>query len=310
MFPRASAQGLIEKGRGVGNRSLVISYLPRAGFGNKLFIWARGQVFAEARKLRHLHFPWTHISLGAIARHRNPWYGCSINSTSLSDLGSLLMSIGNHVIVEPDIECRVDARNSVSYVFYRNADWHDYFFQLREHRQLLRRAFLDLLSDSVKLKARVERPCVAIHVRTGDFQALDKTKPFEEQGLTRAPLAYFREIIEAFQQDKDLCALPIWLFSDGVDMELRELLDIPGVRRWRSGNDILDLVVMSQSKILITAPSSTYSMWAAFLGDSIVVHHPAHFHKPVRQVGDGIEVCWGTFGVTEVVASHLSRNPA
>src|SRR5205085_696868 len=67
--------------------------------------------------------------------------------------------------------------------------------------------------------------------------------------------------------------VPVWVFSDASDDEIRPLLAITGVRRVFFGSAIADLLAMSTAKVLV-ASGSTFSMWAAFLGRMPVIWPP------------------------------------
>jgi hypothetical protein len=60
--------------------------------------------------------------------------------------------------------------------------------------------------------------------------------------------------------------LPIHIFSDGREHELAQLLALSGVSLRQEPTDVADLLALAQAKLLIGS-NSTFSRWAAFLGD-------------------------------------------
>ncbi len=64
------------------------------------------------------------------------------------------------------------------------------------------------------------------------------------------------------------------IFSDGLDYELKEILELDQTNRFHNQNDLVDVITLSKSKILMTTKESSYSYWAAFLSDGAVLHHP------------------------------------
>jgi hypothetical protein len=66
------------------------------------------------------------------------------------------------------------------------------------------------------------------------------------------------------------------IVSDGKESELRELLDQEQVTLVRAGSAISDLLVLSNSKVLIASAGSSFSAWAAFLGQMPSIAHPSH----------------------------------
>ncbi len=73
---------------------------------------------------------------------------------------------------------------------------------------------------------------------------------------------------------------PIYIFSDGDAKQLKPVLE-QGARLYRTGSDMTDLLAMSGASILVGS-NSTYSRWAAFLGDmpSIWLRTAADIEKP------------------------------
>jgi len=39
---------------------------------------------------------------------------------------------------------------------------------------------------------------------------------------------------------------------------------------------------MAKSRVIITSAGSTFSEWAAYLSDAVVLRHPDHIHAPIR----------------------------
>ena len=60
--------------------------------------------------------------------------------------------------------------------------------------------------------------------------------------------------------------LPVHIFSDGREHELGDILAINGVQLRRKPSDIADLMALAEARLLIGS-NSTFSRWAAFLGD-------------------------------------------
>lgn len=261
----------------------VFSLLPRAGLGNKLLVWGRGAAFAEINGLPHYTLGWTHLSLGSILRpgRRRPFYGKSFDS-GISPALHAWRLLGP-VTVEPELGPGPPA----TYVFNAIPHWRDYFAGLREQRTALRRRFFSVYRGNVPPPMP---PFVALHVRRGDFRETD-SRPFAEQGLTRTPLVYFRDIACQLR-DAIGRPVPIRLFSDGLDSELADLLSLPDCTRYLGASDAEELVAMSQAGAVVASASSTFPLWAGFLGDGVLIHHPDHFHQPVRPAAEAWEGPW------------------
>jgi hypothetical protein len=83
--------------------------------------------------------------------------------------------------------------------------------------------------------------------------------------------------------------MPIYVFSDGEQQALAPLLDL-GAQLHRSGSDMTDLLAMAGASLLIGS-NSTYSRWAAFLGNmpSVWLKTTADGDKPTDA---GIPTCY------------------
>jgi hypothetical protein len=65
--------------------------------------------------------------------------------------------------------------------------------------------------------------------------------------------------------------LPVTIFTDADEQELTGLLNLPNVQIAENKPDMLDIILLSRSKIMLLSRSSTFGYWAAFLSDAIVV---------------------------------------
>ena len=110
-----------------------------------------------------------------------------------------------------------------------------------------------------------EADYAAVHVRLGDFLAVDvaSVKTGTVEGL-RTPLSRYASVMRRLRELSP--QMPIRIFSDGREDELAELLTVPGSAIQREPSDILDLLALTQARLLIGS-NSTFSRWAAFLGN-------------------------------------------
>ncbi len=139
------------------------------------------------------------------------------------------------------------------------------FTGLHERRAMIRERLLSILIDRPLQTAWGGAGYVAVHVRLGDFLPADtaKVKTGTVEGL-RIPLAWYGSVIRRVREIWP--DMPIRIFSDGREQELADLLSIPGASLQRGSTDISDLLGLSQARLLIGS-HSTFSRWAAFLGD-------------------------------------------
>ena len=262
--------------------------LPRSGLGNLLLLWARATVFAHINSLVLLTPRWGRIRLGPLLRgdRHKRWY------TGYFDDGGVGRALRRYRVlrsrphvVDPPIGplSRADAAESNRvYVFRQLPHWSDYFAGIREYRDVVGDALYGMLAPTHRRElVGIPPPIVGVHVRRGDLREPKPGEDFRTLGGVRAPLSYFRHLIERIR-DIAKTALPVTIFSDGDDSELDELLRMPHVDRSRGRADIVDLLLLSRSRIILTSPGSTFSYWSGFLSNAPIVHEPRHFHTASR----------------------------
>lgn len=139
------------------------------------------------------------------------------------------------------------------------------FQGLHPHRDAIRKRLLGIVNDPVPSNhSWGHSGFVAVHVRLGDFVQASEGKVLSTQGDgIRIPLSWYENILKRLR--KRYPDRPIEMFSDGTEKELQPLLQ-SGARLYQSGSDITDLLAMSSASLLVGSNSS-YSRWAAFLGN-------------------------------------------
>lgn len=264
--------------------ALVYARLPRAGLGNMLFVWARALVFSHLNDLPLYTSSWTRPRIGPFLRrerHARLYWDYFDSQNILWPWQTLRLNRLTK-IEEPPLDQLSQIDEETVYEFHAIPHWDDYFAGLKPYRTLIRERLTAMISERMRSQlARQPRPCIAAHVRMGDFRQLQANENFAQVGLVRTPLVYFIDLIH------DICRiadkeLPVTIFSDGVAEELAPLLEVPGVKRADRNPDIVDLLLMAQSQLIICSAGSTFSYWASFLADAPVLLHPDHVHQPLR----------------------------
>ena len=265
------------------NRGVSFALLPVAGLGNKLSVWAKAAVFAHQNKIPLAVAGWGWPRPRALLRggRRERQYSRYF-VPRYSGLGRAIASIAvmRGIVAEPAVNEDLHLRNAV-YVFNKMPHWSDYFGAIREHRGLVRELLYSELAPATRTALETSpRPCVAIHIRCGDFRNLRPNEDFAKVGGVRTPLNYFQTLIGQIRARRH--NLPVTLFSDGTDAELAPLLALPNVTRSRARNDVLELLLMSRASLIVSAAGSTFSLWSGFLADAPLLMHSSHIHQPVR----------------------------
>ena len=82
--------------------------------------------------------------------------------------------------------------------------------------------------------------------------------------------------------------MPIFIFSDGTDNELKDILTMINCKRAYFGSAISDMIALSRSKILVSS-SSTFSMLASFLGQIPTIWFPGQMQQKLISSPDIFE---------------------
>lgn len=113
---------------------------------------------------------------------------------------------------------------------------------------------------------------ISLHVRRGDFEHATPDELRAGKLNQRIPLEWYIEMLHGVRHNLGRPA-PAYVFSDGTDAELAQLLAVPGCQRVTFGSAIADLWALSNANLLV-ASGSTFSMWASYLGRMPVIWHP------------------------------------
>ncbi|MBZ5857999.1 alpha-1,2-fucosyltransferase [Flavihumibacter profundi] len=182
---------------------------------------------------------------------------------------------------EPKVD-RMDGNASKNFLFEDIPHWADYFISLKPYLQEVRQLFYGLLTEQVKEELnKIPPPIIGVHIRMGDFRSVKSDQEFNTSGAVRTPIKYF---IDSIQSIRSFIGhdLPVTVFSDGHEKELNDLLALSKVSLAAGKRDIVDLLLLSRSKIIITSAGSTFSYWAGFLSNAVLLHHPKKIPASIR----------------------------
>jgi hypothetical protein len=269
--------------------NMVLCRLPKAGLGNQLFSMMKTLVFAELNNLPFTVVGYYKLNVGTYLRGERSKRNYINYFTFQKTLpGELLDRIKvsrinkNEIVNEPNLS-KLDAlpQNAV-YQFTKIPHWSDYFFELKDYRSLVIKLFLQNISESIKDKlASQKTPVIGVHIRMGDFKKLQQGQDFKKVGATRTPEEYFINVIKSIRHVAGK-NLPVTIFTDGNPSEFTNLLDLQAISIAEGNSDIVDMLLLSKSKIIVPSAGSTFSYWSGFLSDSPIIMHPDHIHKPLR----------------------------
>jgi len=295
--------------------SLVLCKLPKAGLGNQLFPLMKGYVFGNLNNLPVKVKGYNQFLIGPYLRgdksKRNYAGYFTFQKGMLRqkiDDWKLFKYREFEIENEPPLTKNEGVPEGKIYSFDKLPHWSDYFYGLKDHRELVLRLFNNLISQDIKNKvAQLTPPIIGVHVRMGDFKKLRPGDDFSKLGVVRTPQEYYVNVINQARKLHG-SELPVSVFTDGHKHELKLLLSLKNIKVVEGNPDIVDLLLLSKSKIIITSAGSTFSYWAGFLSDVPLIMHPDHIYESIRPTSLGQEMYEGDFDLDQplLVASIKS----
>lgn len=252
---------------------LIWARLPKAGLGNKLLVWARAQVIAKQQAAPVYPTHWVDLNWGAMLRRERSkrfYAGYFKQPSWKSRLGFWRYRWSKPLYEEPFDIVQPTGLYKVTKLFVEP----DYFHELRPERNwLIQRIRTELKTEWVNAWDRLPAPEIAVHIRRGDFKF----------GQKLTPLLFFESVITAIREQQGR-EVPVLVFSDANDNEINTLLAMPGVKRSSNTVDLLDMLQMAKSTVLVMSVNSTFSFWAGFLGDGLLIRSPEEYNPPINRL--------------------------
>jgi hypothetical protein len=158
------------------------------------------------------------------------------------------------------------------YHFCQIAPCNDLFGDIRPHRSFIKKELLAMLKPSVyRQYQQLPPPEISVHMRKGDFK----------NGNPITANSYFISCIH-FIREQAGKPLHVTVFTDGFAKEIKDVLALENVSLAEKKADILDILQMSKSRVIVLSQSSTFSYWAAFLSDAIVIKPQGDWQNNIR----------------------------
>ena len=264
--------------------------VPRSGLGNQLFPIVKAHVFGALNNLPVVVTGYRQFKVGPYLRREKSkrnysnYFKFQKNIiTAWFEQQSIHALTKKGLVTEPRVDRlnEGEKKNGV-YLFSEHPHYHDYFTGLRENRDEARKHLLSILrKEIVDDVASKKAPVIGVHIRMGDFRKLKEGEDFSQVGATRTPENYFIDCIRQIRSINGSC-LPVSIFTDGYRHELENLLALENIEIVEGNKDIVDLLLLSRSKIIVTSASSTFSYWSGFLADAPLIMHPDHIYASIR----------------------------
>ena len=232
-----------------------------AGLGNILFPWATALVYAKKHNLKSIQTTWRNIKFGTFVRNerdKRMYMDLFLETDGVSGFKKFfLLNFSNNIKV-------FSGMNNL-------------FEPFKSNQIFVKSELLKIINPyHIKRAKEFNSNSIAIHIRIGDF-----TNPIDEKVLRnggwnyRLPIKWYISIIQKIQKESNL---PIFIFSDALDSELKEILVYENCHRAYFGSAISDMLALSTCKVLISS-ASTFSMWASFLGQMPTIWFPGQMRQ-------------------------------
>lgn len=249
------------------NKSLPIyAYcrFPRSGLANKLFVWGRAVRFCETYNAKMIAPHFSQFKIGPFFRRETDkrFYLSLFRphpSQEISGIRRTFIMLTLRRVSEEFLEglTKEDAlhrihQSGIKIITFNGLK--DYFKSINGWNREIKR-YLEAIVSPKWLHASTHSSVrgIGMHVRLGDMG-----------GEQRHPLEWYVSALRFLRTVTG--PLPISVFTDGKDEELKPILAEGGVAIVRTGSAISDLLALSRSRFLIASGCSSYSAWAAYLG--------------------------------------------
>lgn len=233
---------------------LGICRSPGPGLGNLLFPISRALI-GQKRHGGHFVYPtMRQVKIGTFLRQEKDkrTYGDVLRSRSWIEWRRWLAARSRPAVDEGRFD------GSQRGVTVRYAGLGRYFHDLQGHEDLIGR----WLSENSSVTMALEPFDIGIHVRLGDFKAVD---PQSSSNSVRQSFEWYRAAFEEARHISGMQASSVVLFTDGDPHNVERELDIGKLTVDRSADALSAIMRLSRARVLI-ASRSTFSMWAAYLG--------------------------------------------
>ena len=243
--------------------------LPQTGLANMLFVWARARVACDTLNAAMIPPQWFKpFRVGPLLRREKSfrYYLQDFRPSNFSPWKKIRLLTFAVKFSEEEIKN--------FYLEYTNINQDcvviiegnkEHFYPILSKRDLIYQSLIDISSDMVKnsFEKMKQENYIGVHVRRGDFKIVNQMIPIDWYVKT---CRFTRHLVGE--------SVAIKIFSDASKSELKDLLNLPNTTLAEGNPALLDIFLLSNSKILIGTSMSTFSLWASYLGGCTTIWSP------------------------------------
>lgn len=234
-----------------------------SGLANCLFIYARAIILSKKTNIPIINPSWVQFNIGPYLRREKDkrHYNGLFKAFGISYLCKHWL-----LLVFKKFEENTNIGNLTKGIIYVEG-LKNYFEDIRFKSDIVKEHLLSIVNDKdIQIYNQHNDRFIGIHVRLGDYSDDARTN-----------LSWFVDKVNFIKANLK-GEIDFYVFSDGSEDELSDLLKINNCKQVYFGSALADILVLSKAK-LILASDSTFSAWSAYLGQVPIVFHKKHFGK-------------------------------
>ena len=232
-----------------------------SGLANCLFIVARAHVLSSNNNWNYINPTWGNIIFGPYLRNEQDkrHYFNLFKDVGVSGLLKLYYI---NFYKKIKLELALNGMNGLVVV----EGLGNYFEEFIHDQEKVKTFIFNILrpENLISIKKENFKNVIGVHIRLGDYSSERRTD-----------LNWYENIIKMITSAYGN-KYHFFVFSDGKDDELQNILDLVNTKRVFYGNAISDIVALSKSKLIIGS-DSTFSAWSAFIEQVPIVFPKRHF---------------------------------
>jgi hypothetical protein len=253
---------------------LFLFRLRGAGLGNLLFPYFRAHCYAKEFNSSVIEPVWTQFKINQLRHvltsrsriYHNIFHPLTDSASSYS-FERLLICLGLRSVTS-EMQWIAEGRRDLGIDEVVLVTGHESLFEhLIPVRLDVQKMYEKMIGG--RCSARVGDPYVALHIRMGDFSVAGTPGRNVQTNLS-----WFASVVALIARVVDY---PVRICTDATSTEVQQILNtIPGSCIYRGRGVLDELEFLRGAKVLVSS-ASTFSMWAAILGDAFVVYNSDMF---------------------------------
>jgi len=267
----------MEQKEPMGTRRAVYAHatIGREGLANRLYPWGRAELFCRHHQAAMLAPRWVRLKLGPLLRgdrDKRFYVGQFGNHGYVAGLKKWWILKTARIIDEKSFrpEMLGESRRPLVVDF---SGMTGEFATLWGSQEYLYSRLLSILSPAARqmfAQTAIDWQ-IGLHVRRTDMPVM--TAGAQAASFAAQPEAWFTGVLRKLRAAAGW-TVPARIFTDARANDLPLLSQEPAVSIGPAMPAVVDLLLMSRSRVLITSGKSTFSHWAVFFGQMASVWYP------------------------------------